>query len=118
MSDQLVRNLPSKEGEALGEHLARITEIELARLRQDFPNHKEPCGTCAFRRGTFPNRCSSTVMDALKCVMQKEDFRCHEDGKLCCGWMIAMKATAELPPMKAPWDYSLTGDQKQQLNKK
>jgi hypothetical protein len=113
----MMRNEPSPEGEALGAELARLTESELVKLREKFPNHKEPCGTCAFRRGTYPNRCVATVGDALKCVIEQTDFMCHETGSLCCGFAIALRAVRDKPPGKTPWDYSLSPDQIEQLEK-
>jgi hypothetical protein len=92
-----IKNEPTPEGRALGEQLARLTEVELAKLKPKFPNHAEPCGTCAFRRGTYPNGCLATVMDALKCVVENHDFMCHEHRKgepmtPCTGWFIAVSA--------------------------
>ena len=113
--NELVRNIPSIEGAEGGSQLARLTEKATNELRLKFPNLKLPCGTCAFRRGTFPNRCAATVMDAFKCVMEQEDFYCHEsDGKvgLCHGWMICLSAVSDKPPIKVPWDYSLTDEEK------
>lgn len=112
MPDDTIRNLPSKSGEVLGAELARLTELALADLRKQFPKHQEPCGTCAFRRGTVPNRCAPTVMDAIKCVMEHRDFLCHETkGQLCCGYMIAMRTVMDKPPIKVPWDFSLSEEQ-------
>lgn len=54
------------------------------------------CKTCAFRKGTVPNRCIDTVADAMKCVMEGIPFKCHvpKGGELavdqmCAGWMRA-----------------------------
>jgi hypothetical protein len=109
----LVRNRPSAEGAQLGQLLARLTDKAEADLRKRFPGHDERCKSCAFRLGTIPNRCAPTVMDALKCVMEKREFMCHEhfddDGnptELCAGWALAMGATLECDPIEVPWDYS------------
>ncbi len=110
---ELVRNIPSVEGAEAGSQLARLTEKSTNELRLKFPKLKLPCGTCAFRRGTFPNRCAATVMDALKCVMEQTDFYCHEEkGTLCHGWSICLSAVSDTPPIKVPWDYSLTDEEK------
>lgn len=105
----LIPNRPSPEGAALGSQLARLVSRELAERRKQFPNHQEPCGTCAFRLGTIPNQCASTVMDALKCVMEQKEFRCHESKgatDICCGWLILAAKAFEHPPIKAAWDFS------------
>ena len=108
----LIRNQPSPEGEALGGHLAGYVEAELAKLKVKYPNHREPCGTCAFRRGSVPNRCASTLMDALKAVMEKTEFHCHETGERCCGWFILHSTSTIDRPSKLPWDWSLSDKSK------
>lgn len=108
-----VPNRPTPEGRELGENLARFTEIELARLRERFPVHAEPCGTCAFRRGTIPNGSLATVGDALKCAMEGVPFMCHEslggnEGKpsrACVGWCI-LSGAASGRPVECPWPFS------------
>lgn len=90
-----------------------MTDKAEVELRKKFPNHAERCKSCAFRLGTIPNQCAPTVMDALKCVIEKRDFMCHEhfdaDGnptELCAGYLLAMGATYDLPPVETPWEYS------------
>lgn len=111
----MVPNRPSAVGEALGQQLARLTETSLSRLRTRFPDHAEPCESCAFRLGTVPNRCLPTVMDALKCVVEQTDFYCHQGPKgkakhLCTGYMIALVAVADRPPGSVPWEFSHVDD--------
>jgi len=114
----MVPNRPTPEGEALGAQLARLTESALAKLKLDFPKHMEPCVTCAFRRGTLPNRCLSTTMDALKCVMEGVDFMCHHTPKnehgnhtgFCTGYMIARAAVFDSPTLECPWPFSHEDD--------
>lgn len=104
-----VPNRPSPEGERIGANLARLTENGLAILRRRFPKHAEPCQSCAFRRGTVPNRCLPTVSDALKCVIEKRDFMCHQSKDcrgICTGYLIAMSVTENHPPINAPWQFS------------
>lgn len=103
---KLYPNRPTEIGRKLGDQLARLTEVALIEVKKKFPNHKEPCGTCAFRRGTIPNGCPETVMDALKCTLeQSADFHCHEEkGQLCAGFMICL--TAGKRQVKVPWEYS------------
>jgi len=107
----MASNRPSAEGEQLGEQLARIAEKALEKLRERFPEHEEPCESCAFRRGTVPNQCLPTVMDALKCVVEQTHFYCHQGPKheakqLCTGYMIALAAVADRPPGQVPWQFS------------
>src|SRR5690348_7475831 len=106
----LIRNRPSPEGASLGEHLANMTDAAERVLRQTQPAHPERCGTCAFRRGTVPNQCAATVMDALKCVMEKVPFHCHEhEGeKPCMGFVIASSPLKDSPAIVLPWDFSLS----------
>ena len=109
----LVRNKPTPEGQALGVELARLTENAKTAVKAVFPDHAEPCQSCAFRAGTLPNGCPETVMDALKCVVTGEPFYCHQgfdvDGKptkLCAGWVIAMSSMNIPPALDAivePW---------------
>lgn len=111
----MVPNRPSIEGAKLGEQLARLTDTALVRLRERFPDHAEPCESCAFRRGTVPNSCLPTVMDALKCVVEVKDFFCHQGPKgrrndLCVGYMIALSAVADRKPGSVPWQFSHVDD--------
>jgi hypothetical protein len=87
------RNTPSREGEMLGRELARLTESSLAKLFPNSPDHR--CRSCAFRLGTYPNRCWQTVVDAFGCVDLNEPFHCHERNRqdeLCAGYLIASAA--------------------------
>lgn len=94
-----VINLPSAEGTFLGRQLARLTDVEEPRYRERNPGAHRRCGECAFRRGTFPNRCLSTVATALKCAIEGEEFLCHtnvpngtEPNGICAGWAILSSA--------------------------
>lgn len=86
------RNVPTPEGRALGAQLARLFKIERDNVEKQFPGSAQPCRSCAFVEGTFPNGCPETVMDALMCAVTGEPFFCHydmKDGKptkLCAGW--------------------------------
>jgi hypothetical protein len=96
----VIRNRPSSSGAALGRMLASVAEKSLAR----FPQAHERCGTCAFRLGTYPNRCWQTVVDAFGCLDIREPFHCHEragdDGypDVCAGYIAcaAAKATEKM----------------------
>lgn len=94
-------NLPSEAGRALGEQLARLTDIELAKDLPAHPAQLQRCDECAFRSGTTPNGCVETIMDAVKCMLEREPFYCHKvaaaDGeprRLCGGW-VAMTCNPE-----------------------
>ncbi len=82
-----IPNVPSSEGELAGAELARRTV---------FLPGVDPCHDCAFVKGTVPNRCLPTVVDALECVVGGEPFYCHHhaaDGggpaPPCAGWVAA-----------------------------
>lgn len=90
-----VPNVPTPEGRLLGAHLARLADVEEARLLERFPRHHKRCGDCAFRAGTDPNGCPETLMDAVKGIVESVPFYCHKkfdpDGKpllLCAGYAM------------------------------
>jgi hypothetical protein len=91
---RLVPNEPCADGWAAGAHLARFAEQAIG----NGPDRR--CEDCAFRKGTDPNGCVSTVMDALKCVMERTPFLCHHEdaaGNLppCAGWVAMVHAPEE-----------------------
>lgn len=90
-------NAPTPEGEALGIEMARLTENARPAFEAAHPDAPPPCDECAFIKGTIPNRCPSTLMNALKCVMEGEPFYCHKGvtypecpKRLCGGYQIAV----------------------------
>lgn len=96
-------NVPSAEGAELGEQLARFADMEEPRVLAQFPGIKPRCNDCAFRRGTLPNQCLPTVMDALKCVVESSPFYCHkgiqegdEPKRLCGGFQLLFGVGSEL----------------------
>lgn len=98
-----IRNEPTEEGRKLGEKLARF--VRQARVAD--PTLREPCFDCAFRKGAAPNAMPATLMNALKCALEKSPFYCHltyDDGKerLCAGWEALVDKHA--PELIAPWD--------------
>lgn len=103
----LTRNRPTPEGQALGEQLARFADTADASIRAEDPAWPERCTTCAFRLGTIPNGCPTTVMDALKCVTEHIEFQCHErkPEHPCMGWASLVKTSASAP-VKAFWPFS------------
>lgn len=83
--DHMQRNTPCELGEQLGKQLVKF-----------FGESPDCCATCAFRLGSFPNRCLTTTSDAFKCVIENVDFMCHdglrpgdEPWKLCAGFIQA-----------------------------
>lgn len=109
------RNLPSPEGRALGEHLARFADVEEEKWRKEMGLVPVRCQSCAYRKGSYPNGCLSTVANALKCTMEREPFYCHHGMKLkqdtdlqqpksvCAGWLLMHRAE---PPVEAPWPFT------------
>lgn len=89
-------NEPTRDGYELGYQLAKFYE------RAEFK--PERCRTCAFRVGTYANGSPQTVMDAMKCVLEGIPFYCHEESRLCGGYV---SLRAESPSrIKAFWDFS------------
>lgn len=106
----LKRNRPEPAGYKLGAELARFAtdgEVRLAAQGVDVP---ERCSTCAFRVGTLPNGCVTSVMDAMKCMIEHEPFLCHHDKaqRTPCAGFLAIMADAgpESQPGIAPWPFS------------
>jgi len=107
------RNRPSPEGRAVGDNLARFADAEEKRWRKEMGFVPVRCASCAFRKGTYPNGCLSTVSDAMKCSMQRIPFYCHHDVKLkredqdpktiCGGWILLHNGNE---PVRAPWPWS------------
>lgn len=99
-------NAPSEEGISLGKEAARFADAELAKRKENFPNHIERCATCAFRLGTAANGCASTLMDAMKCIIEgRDEFLCHErEHHQCVGYAV-LKLGDDLGP-ECPWPFS------------
>ncbi len=115
-----VRNKPTAEGRAVGHNIAHLTTEARAALEKQLGPETvrevlpQPCNSCAFRAGTFPNGCTETVLDALKCVMEGVPFYCHQspsNGKggytgLCAGYLTARTALIGKQPVPTPWPFS------------
>lgn len=104
-----VRNLPTTEGRELGEQLARFVDKAEQDWREQRGCVPVRCPTCAFKKGSLPNGCVSTVMDATKCLIEKVPFLCHhkiEEGTrtLCAGYLMLAGPTKK--PVECPWDFS------------
>lgn len=104
-------NQPSEMGRALGKEMARFADQQEVK-HGDIPPR---CATCAFRHGTRPNGCLSTVGDAMKCILEQEPFYCHErvdergERVLCMGFVLLSvrdDAESERKPIKVPWPYT------------
>ena len=88
-----IPNAPTPEGRALGEQVARIVAIEVAKQDARFPNAPPACNECAGTLGTLPNGCAETLMDLVKCAIEGVPFYCHKGVKegdppkaLCRAW--------------------------------
>lgn len=105
----------SPEGRALGEQMARLTDKAAATLAAE-GEPDERCKSCAFRRGTVPNGCLQTQMDAMKAVIEGVPFLCHQHdrkGTPCHGWFAARvalkradKARGVPFAAKCQWEFS------------
>lgn len=89
-------NRPSIAGAKLGRKLSQMADESFAL----FPDALGRCRTCAFRLGTYPNRCWQTVVDAFGCLDINDPFHCHErfdaagHPDLCAGYEIVSAAKA------------------------
>lgn len=105
----------SPEGRVMGEQMVRLTEPWIRHLAAE-GEPDERCKSCAFRTGTVPNGCFQTQMDALKAVIERTPFNCHQHdrkGLICHGWFAARFAIARaekvkgpMPVTTCPWDFS------------
>lgn len=97
-------NVPCPEGIELGSHLARFCDQAEAKKTKEFGELPPRCVDCAYRAGTIPNGCLSTVADAMKCWLEREPFFCHhgvvdgEPTRLCRGW-VALASDETLDPV-------------------
>ena len=105
-----VRNVAAPEGKALGQQLARLCDAAEPAARQLAPHLPPRCRSCAFRAGNhIPNGSPQTLMDALKCVIERVRFDCHEKGRVgqpCSGWAILAVTGEGEPTLAAPWPFS------------
>lgn len=105
MADGTRPNEATAEGRALGREMARLCDIELTGR----PDNR--CQTCAFRAGDHvANGSPETLMSALKCVMERTPFWCHESDKPCAGWLTMRFSEDKV--IAAPWDHVPGGDYK------
>lgn len=92
-------NLVTNEGRELGAELARLCDVEASRQGRD-----GRCATCAFRVGDhLANGSPETLMGALKCVVEREPFWCHEHDQPCAGWLLMRSPAGQI--INVPWDH-------------
>ncbi len=108
----MIRNNTTPAGQALGRELARLVDEAEPRARQVEPAIPPRCASCAFRDGPHTaNGSETTLGDALKCVLENVEFRCHEParaGHLCSGWLMLRLAHPSAPGT-VPWGFSDEG---------
>jgi hypothetical protein len=106
----MIRNRATAEGAELGKMLAQFADDAEPKARLRMPELPPRCNSCAFRAGPHvANGSPETQMDALKCVMQGDQFLCHEparEGSLCSGWAMMMLAKDEPDFIEVVWPFS------------
>lgn len=96
--EPVMLNAPTPEGAALGRELARLCDGAEAKAS---PSARKRCDDCAFRLGTVPNQCPSTLMNAVKCVVERDEFFCHRaldaegEPRLVCAGYLLMTGAAQ-----------------------
>jgi hypothetical protein len=104
----MIRNYRSPEGGELGELLARMCDKAEPEARLKVPELPPRCNSCALRAGRhIANGSPGTLLDLLKCVMERIPFHCHEparEGELCSGWSMLMLTTKK-EIVEAPWPF-------------
>jgi len=99
-------NLPTPEGRALGAEVVRLFETVAPKFYAKHPEARARCATCAFRPNTLPNGCPDTVMDALKCVIERSAvFGCHEEVQMPCAGYVVLSAAGG-SPVSVPWSFT------------
>ena len=105
----MIRNSPTSAGAALGRELARLVDEAEPRARLVEQAIPPRCASCAFREGPhIANGSEATLGDALKCVLENVEFRCHEPacaGQPCSGWAMLRLAHPSAPG-RCPWPFS------------
>lgn len=91
-----IRNITTPDGHLLGKKLAQFCDDAEPKARLRLPELPPRCNSCAFRAGPhLANGSPITQMDALKCLMEGVEFRCHQparEGHICSGWAMMMLA--------------------------
>lgn len=103
-----VRNRPTPDGRELGKNMARFADVEEANWKFELGFYPVRCPSCAFKKGTIPNGCVSTTMDATKCTLENVPFFCHYGERreslttLCAGYLLLRSEH----PIKVDWPFS------------
>jgi hypothetical protein len=109
-----VRNHKTPDGAALGEIMARWCDDAEPKARLRMPELDPRCNSCAFRAGGhLANASPYTQMDAFKCVLEGQEFFCHEpsrEGQLCAGWATMMLAKEDADFTEVSWAFSNSED--------
>lgn len=107
------RNHTTPEGHDIGERMAKFCDDAEPDARLKFPELPPRCQSCAFRLGKhLANGSPYTQMDALKCVIERIPFYCHQpdrEGHLCSGWAMMALTDERASEGAVPWDF-LTGE--------
>lgn len=87
----------SSAGYELGGMTHRLYLVGEELLRRQNEDIRDCCLSCAFLRGTVPNGCPQTQLDAMKCTVEGVPFLCHvekvgDSKKVCAGWFAAHQA--------------------------
>lgn len=106
-----IRNFTTEEGADLGAMVAKFCDDAEPEARLKVPHLQPRCQSCAFRAGKhLANQSPFTQMDAMKCVLEGVEFRCHQPdraGEPCAGWSMMMLAKPDGAPFHdAPWEFS------------
>jgi hypothetical protein len=104
LADPRLREPEIIEREA-GYHLARYADQSVGAK----PQVRERCGGCAFRFGTEANTYGPTILDAMKCVLERVPFYCHEGpldkaAPICAGWALCVERGGGV--VEAPWPFA------------
>jgi hypothetical protein len=91
----------SSEGYELGTATHRFYILGEQILRRQNEDTRDCCQSCAFLRGTVPNGCAQTQLDAMKAVVEQVPFMCHVETvgnvrKVCAGWFAAVQVVKAL----------------------
>lgn len=78
----------------MGELAVKLAEKGVAIIVSE-GEEDERCRSCAFTAGTVPNGCIQTQMDALKAIVERVPFLCHQADRKdrpCAGYYQAQVA--------------------------
>ncbi len=94
----------SPEGRMIGRQLAALADHN---IKAKVGLADKRCGTCALRVGTVPNGCAQTMADVVKCIVERQDFSCHQDkSRRCAGFAAVILSRKDVEAGLCPWDFS------------